>query len=201
MFGVNSRKKTTDVVTKKSSKWLTEQHAAPYLAIISFTESVFAPILIDPFLVAAIFAFPKKWKKLVITSITASVIGGVFAYILGALFFDTLGVKILEFYSLEESFNKIHTSLNNNGFVFVLIGAFTPIPYKIVAIASGLIQINFVTFLVASIIGRILRLGLVGVAAHFVGPHALPVVRRNLYTIAAVSGVILIIYIIFRIFS
>jgi len=87
-------------------------------------------------------------------------------------------------------------SLNKSGFVFVLIGALTPIPYKIVAIASGLLQVNFFTFLIASIIGRLLRLGLVGLAAHKVGPHALPIVRRHLYHLALVVGIILVMYLV-----
>ena len=77
----------------------------------------------------------------------------------------------------------------------MLIGAFTPIPYKIVALASGLLKINFLTFLVASLFGRILRLGLVGMAASMVGPQALDMVRRNLYIIATVVGLILSVYI------
>lgn len=195
---IDVHKKTTDVVSTKSSKWLQSKYATWSLAFISFAESVFAPILIDPFLIALVIAQPKKWRFYVVVSVAASVLGGVFAYILGLLFFETLGVKLIEMYGLEAAFQTISESLNNNGFAFVLIGAFTPIPYKIVAIASGLLQINFITFLVASIFGRTLRLGLVGLAAHAVGPRALPVMRRNLYLIAAIIGVLLTAYIVLR---
>ncbi len=194
-------KKVDEVVVRYGTKWLTSKHSASILAAISFAESVFAPIVIDPFLVAMILASPKKWKKYVLVSIGASVFGGIVAYILGALFFETLGAKIIAFYSLENTFTTISNNLNDNGFVFVLIGALTPIPYKIVALASGLLKINFLTFVVASLIGRILRLGLVGIAASKVGPKALPIVRRNLYTIAAVIGVILCAYIAIRLFA
>ena len=197
-FGVNAHKKTTDVVAKHGARWLKSKHSVWILGLISFAESFFAPILIDPFLVALIIASPKKWKVFVVVSIIGSVLGGVFAYILGSLFFDTLGVKIIEFYSLETVFDSIAGNLGENGFVFVLIGAFTPIPYKIVALASGVLHISFLTFIVASIFGRALRLGLVGLAAHAVGPHALPVVRRNLYTLAAIAGVLLLTYIILQ---
>ena len=195
MIGFNSRKKATDAVVTHGSRWLRSKHSGTVLAGISFAESVFAPILIDPFLIALILAEPKKWVRFIVISIVASVIGGLFAYVLGALFFDTWGIKVIEFYHLEDTFASISNSLNESGFVFVLLGAFTPIPYKIVAIASGLLQINFLTFLVASVIGRILRLGLVGLAAHAVGPRALPTVRKYLYHIAAVVGILLTIYI------
>jgi len=198
MFGVDAHKKTTDAVAERGAKWLKWRHSVWILATISFAESLFAPIIIDPFLVAMIMASPKKWKRYILISILASTVGGVCAYVLGSLFFDTIGIKVIELYSLENIFNTIAENLNESGFVFVLIGAFTPIPYKLVAIASGLLHINFFTFVVASLFGRSLRLGLVGFAAHAVGPHALPVVRRNLYTLAAGAGVLLLLYILIR---
>ncbi|MFT7507787.1 MAG: membrane protein YqaA with SNARE-associated domain [Acidimicrobiales bacterium] len=194
-FGVHAHKKTTDVVAKHGAKWLKSKHATWILAMISFAESLFAPILIDPFLIALIIATPKKWKLYTIVSIIASIMGGIVAYILGFLFFETLGIKIIEFYSLQGTFESISQNLDKSGFAFVLVGAFTPIPYKIVAIASGVLHISFVTFVVASTFGRVLRLGLVGVATQAVGPRALPVVRRNLYTIAAIAGILLLGYI------
>lgn len=198
MFGVNSHKKTTDVVSKHGVKWLQSKNAAWALAAISFAESLFAPIIIDPFLVALIMGSPKKWKLYIFISIIASTVGGVCAYILGALFFDTVGVRVIEFYGLQNVFESIATSLDESGFVFVLIGAFTPIPYKLVALASGLLHISFLTFIVASLFGRTLRLGLVGFAAYTVGPRALPMVRRNLYTLAAAAGILLLIYVLIK---
>jgi len=198
MFGVHAHKKTTDAVARHGAKWLKSKYSIWILAGISFSESLFAPIIIDPFLIAMIMATPKRWKLYIGVSIVASVIGGIFAYILGSIFFDTLGIKIIEFYSLENIFESIAKGLDSNGFVFVLVGAFTPIPYKLVAIASGLLKISFLTFLVASIFGRILRLGLVGLATHAVGPRALPLVRRNLYVLAAIAGVLLLGYLLIQ---
>lgn len=198
--GVNAHKETTDAVAKHGAKWLRSKHADWTLAAISFVESVFAPIIIDPFLVALIFASPKRWKWFIIISILASLVGGIFAYYLGALFFDAIGQKIINFYGLHESFAWIAGELNKSAFVFVFLGAFTPIPYKLVALGSGMLHINIITFVVASIIGRMLRLGLVGVAAHAVGPHALPIVRRYLYHIAAIAGVLLLAYLLIQLF-
>lgn len=199
-FGVDAYKRINEAVARKAAIWLRSKHASGILGLISFAESSFAPILIDPFLVALILASPKKWKRFVVVSILASVAGGIFAYVLGALFFETLGSRLVSLYHLDAAFASASESLNNNGFVFVLLGALTPIPYKIVALASGLLHLNFFTFVIASIIGRILRLGLVGVAAHAVGPQALPIIRKNLYTIASVVGILLILYIIVRLF-
>ena len=186
---------------KHSISWLRSRRSSWALAWISFAESIFFPIIIDPFLIALILANQKRWRWYIGISVLASIVGGLVAYLLGALFFDTLGVKVLTFYSLEEKFTELAAGVDANGFVFVLLGAFTPIPYKIVALASGVLKINLFTFVIASAIGRLLRLGLVGLAAHYVGPHMLPMIRRHLHAIAAVTGALLLIYIIFQFYS
>jgi membrane protein YqaA with SNARE-associated domain len=199
MSELNSQQKINKQVTEKGMSWLRSKYASGILAAVSFAESMFAPILIDPFLVALIMARRELWKKYVVISVVASVLGGVAGYILGAVFFETIGSQILNFFGLTEKFADIANSVDNNGFVFVLIGAFTPIPYKLVALASGFIHVNIFTFLIASIFGRALRLGLVGFAAYAVGPRALPVMQRNLHIFAAISGVLLVGYIIYQI--
>lgn len=200
MFRVDAHKEVSDKVAEKGSKWLRSRHAGSMLALISFAESVIVPILIDPFLIALIFARRELWKRYIFISVAASVVGGIVGYVLGYLFFDTIGSRILDFFGLLEDFNVVADNFDTNGFVFVLIGAFTPIPYKLIAIASGVLTINFTTFLIASIVGRFLRLGLVGLAAYTVGPKALPIMQRNLHLFAAVTGVLLIAYILIKIF-
>ncbi len=189
-----SLEKHVDVVSKKGVKWLRSKHAGRTLGLIAFSESVFLPILIDPFLVALILANRSRWLYYTTISIVASVVGGTVAYILGLIFFETIGQKILNVYGLTEQFASIAVSVDANGFVFVLIGAVTPIPYKLVALAAGFVQVDIVTFLVASIFGRILRLGLVGYIAYAVGPHALPLFRKHLLNLAYVFFVLLLIY-------
>lgn len=181
----------------KGAKWLRSKYAEWWLAGISAAESMFAPILIDPFLVALIFARRQRWIRYTLISVVFSVIGGLGGYVLGAIFFDTIGTQLVSAFGLTESFNSVAQNLDKNGFVFVLIGALTPVPYKVVALASGVLQVNLMTFLVASIFGRFFRLGLVGFAAYMVGPHALPVIQRHLHLFAAIIGLLLVGYIIY----
>jgi membrane protein YqaA with SNARE-associated domain len=187
-------------VGHRGAKWLRSKHAGWILGLISFVESVFAPILIDPFLIALILAKREAWIRYIFISVVFSVLGGVFAYFLGYWFFDFIGTKIITLYGLESEFASMANSVDENAFVFVLLGALTPIPYKLVAIASGLTQINFVTYLFASIVGRILRLGLVGWATYAVGPHALPMIRRHLLTLAYILCAVLLTYFFIRVF-
>lgn len=185
-------------VGEHGARWLRSRYANWFLAAISFAESVFAPILIDPFLVAMILAKRERWIHYTLVAIAFSVFGGIVAYVLGALFFDVIGQRIVAFFNFGSQFASIAASLDKSGFAFVLIGAVTPIPYKLVAIAAGFIHVDFTTFIFASVFGRIIRLGLVGYAAYAVGPHALPMFRRHLLKFAYVFGVVLIGYILFQ---
>lgn len=201
VFKDNTTTEFPKILEEKGVNWLRSRRSSWALAWISFAESIFFPIIIDPFLIALILANQNRWRWYIGVSVVASIVGGVVAYILGALFFDTVGVRVLELYALEDKFTSIAKQVDANGFVFVLLGAFTPIPYKIVALASGVLKINLFTFIIASIIGRLLRLGLVGLAAHYVGPRMLPVIRRNLQAIAAITGVLLLVYIIYQFYG
>lgn len=198
LFPVDTSVTAASVAKEHGAKWLRSPRAGWWLALIAFAESVIAPIIIDPFLMAMIMANPKRWRFFTVVSIIASLAGGVVGYILGALFFETIGAPILQFYGLMDGFARVSEGVNAGAFAFVFIGAFTPIPYKLIAISAGVVQLPFVTFLVASIVGRVLRLGLVGIATHAVGPRALPVVRRYLHHIAAVVAVVLIGYFIYQ---
>lgn len=181
-------------VATYGTRWLRSRYAGWILAAISFAESLFAPIIIDPFLIALIFTKRESWIRYIAIAVLFSVLGGIAGYLLGAFFYETVGRPLLETYGFTEGFESVAHELSTNGFVFVLLGALTPVPYKLVAIASGLVQMNFVTFLFASIVGRFLRLGLVGLAAHFAGPIALPIIRRHLLTFAYIIGFLLLLY-------
>lgn len=187
-------------VGKHGVRWMSSRYAEPIFAFISFSESVIVPIIIDPFLVALILFKRELWLRYIAISIIFSVIGGIFGYLIGWLFYDWLGSRIIETYGLQSSFAWVVEQVDANAFVFVLLGALTPIPYKLVAIASGVLTLNPFTFLVASIIGRTLRLGLVGWATYLVGPRAVPLVRRHLLKLAYGLAAVLILYIIIRVF-
>jgi len=183
---------------RHGARWLRSRFAGWILAVIAFAESLFLPVLIDPFLVALILANRSRWLYYTVISIVASVAGGTVAYFLGLWFFEGVGQPLLTFYGLQDEFAQMSTQIDASGFIFVLVGALTPIPYKIVALASGFGGIDVVTFLLASVFGRILRLGLVGYAAYAVGPHALPMFRTHLLKLAYVFGFLLISYLLYQ---
>lgn len=187
-------------VGEQRARWIDSKHAEGVFAMIAFAESVFAPIIIDPFLVALILTRREKWLRYVTIAVVFSVLGGIAGYLIGLLFYDLIGRPVIEFYNMQSYFDSVTARVSENAFVFVLIGALTPIPYKLVAIASGVVSLNFTTFIVASIVGRILRLGLVGWTTYLVGPRAVKIVRQHLLKLAYLIAVILLAYIALRVF-
>ena len=125
-----------------------------WLATVSFAESIIFPIPTSAFLIAVYMAGAKRWFYLAAFTTFFSILGGIVGYFLGYFFFDAVGVKIVEFYNLGSQFEAAQSLYDKNAFSVTLIGAFTPIPYKIFVLAAGFLKVNFFQFLLASIIGR-----------------------------------------------
>lgn len=139
------------------TKDFTERQKIVWLSLISFVESSFFPIPPDPFLMFAVINKPNNWKRYFWIVTVFSVLGGMFGYLIGAFFFDLVGARLIEFYSLESQFELVFELFAKYSFMIVFVSAFTPIPYKIFTIASGLFGINFLAFVIASFVGRSLR--------------------------------------------
>lgn len=164
-------------------EWVRSPHSEWTLALLSFGESVLLPIITDPFLVAIILADRARWIRYTVITIVSSVIGGVTAYYLGAIFFDVVGVWLLDALALTRTFDDITRRLVEAGFWFVFLGAVTPIPYKIVALASGFVLLPIWVFVIASIIGRTIRFAITGYLSYKFGPAAVEMFRYRIHAI------------------
>jgi len=155
-------------------------HAVWWLAAVSFAESSFFPIPPDVLLIPMILARPDKawWFALVCT--VASVLGGAFGWLIGFALFDQLAQPILAAYGYGDKFLAFQESYREWGLWIILIKGLTPIPYKIVTIASGAAQFDFVTFMLASIVTRGGRFFLVAVLLHFFGSRIRDFIERRL---------------------
>tara|TARA_B100000780_G_scaffold274528_2_gene239705 strand:- start:460 stop:1065 length:606 start_codon:yes stop_codon:yes gene_type:complete len=132
-----------------------------FLAIIAFLESSFFPIPPDVMIAPMVIAKKDNFIKIFIIATVFSVFGGMLGYILGAYFFD-LAIMIVEFYGYEEKVINLKNALTRGeGFytwlVILFFAGFTPLPYKVFTIASGLISFNFPIFILISLISRGLR--------------------------------------------
>ena len=153
----NLYKKCLDLAGHKSSKY--------YLAIVSFVESSFFPIPPDIMIIPMVISKKSDFKKIFLISTIFSVLGGVLGYVIGAFFFE-FGNYIMNFYGYEDKlFNIKENLVRNDGFYawlgILFLAGFTPLPYKVFTIASGLIGFNFLIFVLISLISRGLRFFLV----------------------------------------
>ena len=141
--------------------WAKHPKAQGYLASVSFAESSFFPIPVDVMLAPMVLADKEKaWRLAAITTVM-SVLGGVFGYLLGAYFFEAFGDQMLTFLHAHEKFENIKKMFIKHGTLIILLAGFTPIPYKVFTIASGVMGVAFLPFVLLSLIGRGARFFLV----------------------------------------
>ena len=138
-------------------EWSKSRYAPYALFMIAFAESSFFLIPPDVLLIAMLAANPFKWRFYALITLLGSLLGGIFGYFIGFGFYETIGVKIVEFYKIEGLINSIKIKYSENAFLTVFIAAFTPIPYKLITISAGLFKISLWTMIIASIIGRGIR--------------------------------------------
>ena len=158
-------KKCLNLAAHKSSKY--------YLAIVSFIESSFFPIPPDVMIIPMVIARKKSYLKIFFIASLFSVLGGIFGYMLGAIFFD-MAMNIIEFYGYESKVTNLKNSLSEGeGFLawlsILFLAGFTPLPYKVFTIASGLINFNILIFIIVSFISRSLRFFLISYLSYKFG--------------------------------
>ena len=158
-------KKCLLLAAHKSSKY--------YLAIVSFIESSFFPIPPDIMLIPMVISKKNDFIKIFLISTIFSVLGGLFGYFIGAVFFD-IGIQIVSFYGHEEKLIDLKNSLiKSEGFYawlgILFLAGFTPLPYKVFTIASGLIGFNIIVFILISLISRGLRFFLISYLSYKFG--------------------------------
>ena len=161
----NLYKKCLDLAAHKSSKY--------YLAIVSFVESSFFPIPPDVMIIPMVISKKNDFIKIFLITTFFSVLGGMLGYLIGAFFFD-FGSQIMSFYGYENKLSNIKENLvNSDGFYawlgILFLAGFTPLPYKVFTIASGLISFNFFIFIFISLVSRGLRFFIVSYLSYKFG--------------------------------
>ncbi|UXN73923.1 DedA family protein [Devosia sp. A8/3-2] len=130
------------------------QLAEPILGLLCFLEASILPIFPEIMLAPMIIADRKRaWRLATICTVT-SVVGGLAGYAVGYFLFDTVGRAIIAFYGAGDGFASLMQSFNDNGPLMILIGAISPIPYKVVTITSGVAGLDLWTFIFYGLVGR-----------------------------------------------
>ena len=145
----------------KCLKLAAHKNSNYFLATFSFLESFFFPIPPDVMIAPMAIAKKNDFVKIFLIATIFSVLGGVLGYSLGAYFFD-FAINIVEFYNYEEKVVSLKNTLTKgDGFytwlTILFLAGFTPLPYKVFTIVSGLIGFNFPIFVLVSLFSRGLR--------------------------------------------
>ena len=153
--------------------------AEPILALIVFLEAMIIPIFPEIMLAPMIVADRRRAWRLAAICTIASVTGGLAGYAIGHFLFDTVGRAIIDFYGAGDGFASLTQSFNDNGPLMVLIGALSPIPYKVITITSGVAGLDLWTFVVYGLVGRALRYFVPCGLFYFFGPIANRLIEKH----------------------
>ena len=167
--------------------------APAWLAGVSFAESSVFPIPPDAMLIPMCLARPDRAYRYALICTIASVLGGVLGYVIGYFLFEAVAAPVLRTYGYADALVRFQEWYDRWGVLVILVKGLTPIPYKIVTIASGAASFDFLVFLVASIVTRGARFFLLAALIRRFGAPIQGFIERRLtlVTSAAAAAVVL----------
>ena len=180
----------------KSIELASNKRSNLYLGIVSFVESSFFPIPPDVMVVPMVLAKKSSYLKIFLIATIFSVLGGIFGYLIGYLFID-LAMYVIEFYNYENKVLKLKMDLSQGSGMVIWLGTlflagFTPLPYKVFTITSGLIGFDILAFIIISLISRGLRFFLVSFLTFKFGEKFVSFVEQKGAVWSSVIGIIII---------
>jgi membrane protein YqaA with SNARE-associated domain len=146
------------------NKW-----AMPFLGVFSFFESIIVPIPVDPLVMAVCASRPKSSFKALIWTVLGSLSGASVGYLLGLYFSQSMQSFLMHYFLTADQWALILNSYSKGAFLFVFIGGFTPLPFKVFAISAGLLNGAFLPFILGAALGRTLRFGIIATLFYFYG--------------------------------
>ena len=185
----------------KSLELASNKRSNLYLGITSFIESSFFPIPPDVMIVPMVLAKKDSYLKIFFIATVFSVLGGIFGYLIGHLFID-LAMHVIEFYSYENKVLKLKMDLSQGSGMIIWLGTlflagFTPLPYKVFTITSGLIAFDLFAFIIISFISRGLRFFLVSFLTVKFGEKFVKLIEQKGAIWSSVIGIIIVFIVVF----
>lgn len=180
-------------------RWSEHPHAPRYLSGMSFIESIFWPIPVDVMLAPMALARPNKAWSFATMATLFSVFGAVFGYLLGLFFFETLAQPMIDAAGYQDKFNTAVDWFSQQGVWVIFIAGFTPIPYKVFTVSAGVLQMMFLPFILASLVGRGMRFFLVAALMKWGGARMESQLRRYIDVIGwATIGLAVLLYLMLK---
>lgn len=158
-------------------KWAKHKHAPWFLGGMSFAESSFFPVPVDVMLAPMALQRPQRWALFALIASIASVLGGLFGYLMGFVFWGAIQ-PYFESWGWMASYLRVAERINAEGVWILFIASFTPIPYKVATIAAGTLNMAILPFVLVSLIGRSARFFLVAGLVAWVGPKIEPKIHQ-----------------------
>ena len=187
-----------NLLIEKAKQNAAKSIAEKIVGFISLIESIIFPIPVDPFLAGLTLAAPKKAFKFALFCTIGSVIGGVVGWLLGYFIGPSIENVLLNIpWFTNEKFIAVKSAYNENGMLIIFLGAFTPLPYKIITITSGMAGINVIGFVLMSLIGRGIRFFIVAYLTKIFGMPALLFLQKHLIISSSILGIAIILFSIY----
>ena len=162
------------------------------LVAVAFAESSFFPLPPDILLIPMMLARPRDAWRLAAICTIASVVGGMLGYAIGDWGFDLIGRPILEFYHAMPRYDALKAGFDRWGVWIIIVKGMTPIPYKLVTIASGVAHFDLAAFVGASIISRSLRFFLLAALLWWFGPAVRDFIEKRLMLVTSLFAAALV---------
>ena len=185
----------------KSIELASNKRSNLYLGIISFIESSFFPIPPDVMVVPMVLAKKSSYLKIFLIATIFSVLGGIFGYLIGYLFID-LAMYVIDFYNYGNKVLKLKMDLSQGSGMVIWLGTlflagFTPLPYKVFTITSGLIGFDVIAFIIISLISRGLRFFLISFFTFKFGEKFVKVIEQKGAVWSSTIGIIIVFIMVF----
>ena len=188
-----------DLIDNQIKAFSNTKFAMPFVFFIGYIEAIIFPLPQEIFMVPMMLSERSKIFRIAFFSFIGSIIGGITAYYLGLLFFDSIVNPILNLYNYSNNFEFFRTQINEYGFIYVFIGGFTPLPFKIITLSSGALSIPLWNFLIAAILSRSIRFYLIGFLVWKYSDKVINTIDRKLNLITLILfTIILTIYLCYK---
>jgi membrane protein YqaA with SNARE-associated domain len=175
-------------------------HASWIMGAVSFVESSFFPVPPDVMLIPLSLARPDRAYFYATLCTVTSVAGGVLGYVIGAYLYDSVGLWLMQIYGYGDKIEAFREAYAEWGAWIIVLKGMTPIPYKIVTIASGFAAYPILPFILLSFIARGMRFYLVAFLLHRYGPRAREIIEKRLGFWTTVGALVVIVGFVVAVF-
>ena len=203
MTNSKARKRSKKNLLRNLYYWTLKQAETPYadwfIGLYSFLESIIIPLPTDPLLLARATAKPKLalWISFYVT--ITSVAGAFFGYFIGMFFWESLSPLIYSYIFSEQTFNMVVERVHDSTFLFILFGAFSPLPFKAFSLSAGSMGLALVPFALGTLIGRGVRYFTLGMLIYFFGDSIKEFIDKRLESLFLIAGLIVFLLLAFKI--